>query len=212
MFTVLARLHGLLFRLCLWLLRLPLQAIWAAFALVLAWLGEEFRRWAGLAASGALLVLAGKAVLNYAPPEVKKPLLLALLALLGIWALAVIRAARYTRFLIRANLQPVRTRQTFKRLFGKQAELGKQIQATRADIGRGMARRARGTPLEGWWGSNREDRAREAAQAEAAAVQAEAERAAAAEWDRAVAANRAERERFAREAAERWANRKQKGA
>ena len=117
-------------------------------------------------------------------------------------------AARYSRFLIRSSLQPVRTRQTFKRLFGKQDELGGRLEVIRGDLGR----RARGTPLEGWWGSNREDRAREAARAEAAASQAEAERAAAAEWDRAVAANRAERERFAREAAERWANRKQKGA
>jgi hypothetical protein len=206
--TLLAKLHLLLLRLVVWLLLLVPRAIWAAVMLLLAWLDEEFRRYAGLAVFGALLVVAGKATLAYAPAEVRRPLLLAVALLLLLWALAVWRAARYSRFLIRSSLQPVRTRQTFKRLFGKQTELGSRLEAIRGDLGR----RARGTPFEGAWKSNREDRARQAARAEAAASQAEAERAAAAEWDQAVAASRAERERFAREAAERWTNRQREGA
>lgn len=204
MFSLLAKLHGLLFRLCLWLLMVPLRALWAAGMLVVAWLGEEFRRWAGLAVSGAMLVLAGRAVLNYAPPEVKQPLALTVLVLLGIWALAVARAARYTRFLIRNNLQPVRTRQTFRKLFGKQAELGEQVKGYRADVAKGIARRARGTVAEGAFPSNRAARAREAAAAQAAAEETERQQAAEAEWEQSVAARRAERERFAAAARARW--------
>jgi hypothetical protein len=207
-FRFLAWLHGLLFRLCLWALRLPFKAVLAAVTLVVAWLGEEFRRWAGLAVSGVVLVLAGKAVLNYAPPEIKQPLALMVLALLGIWALAVVRAARYTRYLIRANLQPVRTRQTFRHLFGEVRGLGGRVETLRD----GLGRRARGTRFEGAWRSNRADRAQEAAAAEQAAAKAERERVAAAEWEQAIAAKRAERERFAAEAARRWANRQREGA
>jgi hypothetical protein len=182
MFKFLAWIHALLFRLVLWALLVPLKAVLAAVTLVVAWLGEEFRRWAGLAVSGALLVIAGKAVLNYAPPEMKQPLALTVMALLAVWALAVARSARYTRHLIRANLQPVRTRRTFRQLFGKQAELGEQVKGVRTDIGKGMARRARGTPAEGVFRANREARAAEheeavaAAQREAAAQRARAER------------------------------------
>jgi hypothetical protein len=199
-FRFLAWLHGLLFRLCLWALRLPFKAVLAAVMLVVAWLGEEFRRWAGLAVSGVVLVLAGRAVLNYAPPEVKRPLVLTVLVLLGIWALAVIRAARYTRFLIRANLQPVRTRQTFRNLFGEVRGLGGRVETLRD----GLGRRARGTPIEGAWRSNRQRRADEQAAAEAAAIRDARQRDAEAAWEQAVAAKRAERERFAAAARARW--------
>lgn len=203
MFVFLTRLHGLLLRLCIWLLQLPLKAVWAAVALVLAWLGEEFRRYLGLAVSGAVLVVAGKALLNYAPPDVKRPLALTLLLLLLLWLLAVARAVRYTHFLIRANLQPVRTRQTFRNLFGKQEEIGKQVQ--------GLGRRAYGTPIGGVWKGNRQRRDRERAEAEAAAAQAAQERAEQAAWQEAVAAQRAERERYAAAAAGRWGNRDNQG-
>jgi signal transduction histidine kinase len=199
-FRFLAWLHGLLFRLCLWALRLPFKAVLAAVTLVVAWLGEEFRRWAGLAVSGVVLVLAGKAVLNYAPADLKRPLVLTVLVLLGIWALAVARAARYTRFLIRSNLQPVRTRQTFRHLFGEVRGLGGRVETLRD----GLGRRARGTPIEGAWRSNRQRRADEQAAAEAAAIRDERQRAAEAAWEQAVAAKRAERERFAAAARARW--------
>jgi hypothetical protein len=204
MFKLLAWLHGLLFRLCLWALALPFKAVLAAVTLVVAWLGEEFRRWAGLAVSGAVLVLAGRAVLNYAPPEVKRPLALTVLVLLGIWALAVARTARYTRFLIRSNLQPVRTRQTFKRLFGKVGEVGGRLETIRGEVVGGVARRTRNTRFGGMFKDNRDAARRREQQAHAAREQAERDRAVAAEWDRAVAAKRAERERFAAAARARW--------
>jgi hypothetical protein len=204
MWGLLAKLHGLLFRLGLWALVLPFKAMLAAGMLVVAWLGEEFRRWAGLAVSGVVLVLAGRAVLNYAPPEMKRPLVLTVLVLLGIWALAVMRAARYTRYLIRANLQPVRTRQTFRRLFGKQAELGEQVKGYRADVAKGIGRRARGTRFGGMFRVNRDAAAAEQAAAEAAAVRDARQRATEAAWEQAVAAKRAERERFAAAARARW--------
>jgi hypothetical protein len=210
-FRFLAWIHGLLFRLCLWALTLPFKAVLAAVTLVVAWLGEEFRRWAGLAVSGVVLVLAGKAVLNYAPPQVKQPLALTVLVLLGIWALAVARTARYTRFLIRSNLQPVRTRQTFKRLFGKVGEVGGRLETIRGEVVGGAARRTRDTRFGGVFKANRDAAQRREEEAHAAREQAAREQAAAAEWDQAVAAKRAERERFAAAARQRWADQRQGG-
>jgi len=129
-FAVLARLHGLLFQGCLWLLRQPFRGLWAFFLAVLALLGEEFRRWAGLAVSGVLIVLAGKATLNYAPADAKQPLVLVVLALLAIWALAVWRAARVSRA---NNLVRVRQRQAFR-------DLAKEVKGGRRDVLEGMAR------------------------------------------------------------------------
>ena len=48
MLSALAYVHTLLFRLCWWLLKLPVRAIWATLLTMVALLGEEFRRWAGL--------------------------------------------------------------------------------------------------------------------------------------------------------------------
>lgn len=186
-------LHAQLFRLCLWLLRQAGRSLWYTVGAVLALLGEEARRYTGLALWGVVILLAGRAVLNYAPEPVKLPLVLTVLALVVVWGLAVLRSLRFTR---RNNLQAVRQRRFFRELRGEVGQLGTTVRA-------GLGRRARGTPIEGFWKSNREDRDREAAEAEAAAAQAERERAEAAAWEEAVAAKRAEREQFAAAAAAR---------
>jgi hypothetical protein len=208
-FQALAYLHALLLRLCLWLLKLPFKALLATLAAVLALLGEEARRWAGMLMAGLLIFLAGKVTMNYAPPELKRPLAMTVLVLVAIWSLAAMRAARFT---MANNLLRVRQRQMFRQLAGDVGQLGDRLQTMRGEVVEGVARRARGTVAEGVFQSNRAKRAEEQAAAEATAERAERERAAAAEWDQAVAAKRAERERFAAEAAQRWTNRQREGA
>jgi hypothetical protein len=171
-FGALAYVHGLLFRGCLWLLRLPFRTLWSAFLAFLALLGEEFRRWAGLAVSGLLILGAGKATLNYAPASLKRPLVLTVLTFLVIWALAVRRAAHLTK---ENNLRQVRQRKAFQELKGDVHKIGEGVGGR---VLEGAATRARGTLFEGMFGSNR-----------AAHRDAEAERAA--EADRAAAEVRA---------------------
>src|SRR5215216_4731871 len=97
MLGALGYVHGLLFRLVLWVLMLPVRAAWSTVRAMLALLGEETQRYVGLAVTGLLLVAAGKATLAWAPPSIKKQLVLAELVMLCIWAFAVRRAIRYTR-------------------------------------------------------------------------------------------------------------------
>jgi signal transduction histidine kinase len=177
-FQALAYVHAYLLRVCLWLLRLPFRALWWTILGVVALVGEVLRRWAGVAVSGLLIVLAGKATLSFAPPDLKRPLVLALLVLVVLWALAVKRAAHLTK---ENNLIKVRQRQAFRELKGDVRDL-------RGEAIEGMARATRDTPIGGVFGSNRQRRDKEAANARAAAEQAaeqaEANRQAAAERDR----------------------------
>lgn len=159
MLTLLAKLHALLFRGCLWLLRLPFKALWAGFLAILMLLGEEFRRWAGIAMSGLLIVVMGKVTLNYAPPTMGRPIALAVLAFLALWALAVRRAIHLTRA---NNLFRVRNRKAFRDLFG-------EVRGTRRDMTEGLARATRGRRVGLVFGSNRRDRAAEREAAEQAA-------------------------------------------
>jgi hypothetical protein len=172
-FSALAYVHGQLLRLGIWLLKLPFAALWSALLAVVALLGEEFRRWAGLAVAGLLIVGTGKATLSFAPAELERPLVLTVLVLLVVWALAVKRAAYWT---MHNNLVKVRQRQAFRELKGDVRDL-------RGDAIRGMARATQGTPIEGAFRSNRADKARAQQHAQAAAEQEAAERQAAAERD-----------------------------
>lgn len=164
MFKFLGWLHGLLFRLVLRLLTIPFRAIWAAVLLVLAMLGEEVRRWAGIVVSGLLVVGAGKAVLTFAPAPTRMPLSLAVLLLLCIWALAVRRAAWYSAH---NNLRGVRQRRAFRELSGEVSDVRQRLPEM-------MARATWGTPAQGAFRSNRQRVHREAEQ-EARARDAAAE-------------------------------------
>jgi len=153
-FTLLAKLHGLLFRLCLWLGKQPFKMLWFTLAAVLSLLNEEIRRYLGLLLWGVVIFLAGKATLNYAPDGMKLPLVLTALGLECIWGLAVLRSIRFTR---RNNLYRQRQQRFFRELRGEVGQLGGRVETLRADLGR----RARGTPFEGMWQSNRDHRADE---------------------------------------------------
>lgn len=121
MFRFLAWVHGLLFRLCWWALRLPFRALWATVLAIVALLGEEVRRWLGLLLMGLMIYLAGKATIGVAPDSIKLPLVLVVLALVCIWALAVLRAVRFT---LGNNLRAVRQRMYFRELKGEVGQLG----------------------------------------------------------------------------------------
>lgn len=192
MFGLLAGLHALLFRLVLWLLRMPLKALWALLLSVLALLGEEFRRWLGILVAGLMIAGVSWLALKVAAQQV---LVLLTVMLMGfIWLYGVFRAAQLTA---ENRVWKVRQRQAFKELKG-------EVGTLRGEVVEGMARRAKGTVAEVVFRSNRADRAQERAAAAAAAEQAERQRADAAEWERAVEAKRAERERFAAAARARW--------
>lgn len=158
MFKLLGWLHLKLYQAVLWLLGLPFKALWSFLLAVLALLGEELRRWAGIAMFGLLVFLAGKATLSYAPMPVKKPLVLAELALVAVWSLVAFRAARYT---MSNNLRLVRQRMYFRSLIG-------EVRDIRGRFTDGLARAAHGTPVGGVFKSNREKDARAEAQARAA--------------------------------------------
>jgi hypothetical protein len=175
MVKLLAWLHALLLRGCLWALKLPLKALWALLLSILALLGEEFRRWAGIAMAGLLIVVAGKVTLGVAPEAVKRPIVLAVLAMLALWALSVRRAAQLTR---QNNLMRVRQRQAFRELHRDVRGMGGQVGRLRGELVAGAARRAKGTRAEVLFPSNREDRARRAAAEQAARERAAQTRAA----------------------------------
>src|SRR5262245_50944405 len=150
---------------------MPFKAMWATLLALLALLGEEFRRWVGILTAGLLIFLAGKATLNYAPPDLKKPLALIVLALVAVWSLAALRAARFT---MGNNLRAVRQRMWFRELAGNVKDL-------RGSLTGRIATATRGTPAAGVFKANREERAAEERRAAAAAElerRAELERAA----------------------------------
>jgi len=192
MVKLLAWLHGLLLRGCWWALKMPFKALLALLLSILALLGEEVRRWVGVAMAGLLIVVAGKAVMGYAPASVRTPVVLAILAMLALWALSVRRAAWLTR---QNNLIRVRQRQAFRQLSGEVGQIGGRLEGLRGEVVEGVARRAKGTRFEGAFFSNREDRARQAAADQAARERAEAEARQVAR--RAVEAERAEQQRQA---------------
>jgi hypothetical protein len=202
-------LHAGLLRLLLWAARFLGRSLWNTVGAFLALLGEEVRRYLGLALWAVVIWLAGKATMNYAPPGTKTPLVLVILGLVVIWGLAVVRAVRFTRH---NNLIRVRQRQYFRELRGEVSQVGERVTDALGSARDGLAKRAKGTPAEGLFWANRDEKAKAEADAHAAAEQAEREQTVAAEWGQAVAAKRAERERFAAEAAERWANRQREGA
>lgn len=148
-------------------LRLAGRSVWSFVLAVLALLGEEVRRYGGLAVWGVLIVGAGKLALH-APAGTRQPLLLTVLLLLGIWALAVRRAAHLTR---ENNLFKVRQRQAFRELKGdvQQLRIGQRIIE-------GTATRTRGTRAGRMFKANRDADAQAEADARAAEAQAEAER------------------------------------
>lgn len=181
-------LHAALLRLVIWLVRQVGKSLWFTVGAVLALLGEEIRRYLGLALWGVVIWLAGKATMSYAPEAAKLPLVLTILALVVIWGLAVLRSARFT---MHNNLRRVRERKFFRELKGEVGQLGGRLDNFRE----GLGRRARGTPAEGIWKSNREDRARERAEAQEAADRATAERAEAERQARAEVRAKAARDR-----------------
>lgn len=134
---------------------------------------EEVRRYIGLAVWGVVLVLLGRATLNYIPAgevgafgiqaDVRTPLLLVNLGLLGIWAAAVKRAIRLTRH---NSLLRVQQRKEFR-------ELRADVKGARQDMGSWMARATRNTPARKVFRSNREDIAKEQERAAKAAAEAE---------------------------------------
>ncbi len=201
MFTLLGRLHLALFRLVLWLLKMPLVALWALLLSVVALLGQEVRRWLGILVAGLMIAGVSWAVLKVAADQV---LALLVVMLLGfVWLFGVFRALRLT---MANRIWKVRQQQAFKDLRGEVRGVGDRLQDTLGDARDGLARRAKGTPAEGLFWANRDAKAKAEADAQVAAAQAEREQAAATEWEQAVAAKRAERERFAAAAADRWAD------
>jgi hypothetical protein len=162
----LGKVHQLALRGLIGLLKLPGRAVWRTAEGVLLWLGEEFRRWATMTVAGLMIFLFGKAVLNYAPPPVKKQLVMITLVLVAIWSLVAFRAAWFT---LHNNLRWVRQRQWFREMKG-------EVKGLRGSVGEWLAEATQGTPMEGAFRSNRQRRDEEAADARAAAQQAEADR------------------------------------
>jgi hypothetical protein len=139
-------LHTLLIRFCWWLVLLVPRSLWAFARVVLAMLGEEFQRYAGLAVSGVMIFLAGKVTLAYSPDQFKRPLVMTVLLLVCIWAVAVRRAVHYTSH---NSLRMVRQRQAFRDLAG-------DVGTIRKRMGDGLARATWGTPAQGAFRSNRQ--------------------------------------------------------
>ena len=162
--TLIVWVHNLVYRLVFGLVRLTLSLVWRWVLVVVALLSEEVRRYAGLALSGAIIVLMGKLFLVVPVPEpVRRWLVLSLLVVLAIWAMAVRRAVRYTRH---NNLYRMRQKKSVRDLHEKVGDI-------QGRVNEGLARRARGTPLEGAWSANRSARAEEQAAAQRAAERAE---------------------------------------
>lgn len=163
MLTALGQIHSLLLRLLLWALKLPFKALLSTVRAMLLLLGEEFQRYTGLVVAGLLILLAGKAVLNYAPAGTKEPLVMTVLVLVCIWALAVRRAVHFT---MHNNLFRVRQRMAIQNLFGQLGEV-------RERLGGRVAQAIRGTPAGRVFSSNREVDAQAVRDAQAAEARAE---------------------------------------
>ena len=88
--TIVIWIHNLIYRLAFGLVRFGLGLIWRWVLVIVALLGEEVRRYAGLALSGTIIVLFGKLTLAAPLPEgVKRWLVLFVLVMLATWAMAV---------------------------------------------------------------------------------------------------------------------------
>jgi hypothetical protein len=161
-----AWLHVVVFRLAAWLVGFGLKAIGKWVLVVVALLGEEVRRYLGLALSGTIIVLMGKLILGLPEMPGKRWAIGIVLLMLAIWAGAVHRALRYTR---RNTLMRVKNRQAIK---GMAAD----IAHVRGKVNEGLAKRARGTRAESLWAANRSARQEEQAAADRAAERAEVER------------------------------------
>lgn len=146
-------------------------AVGSTLRAVLALLGEEFRRWAGLVAWGAVIFLAGKATMKFAPAGTERPLALTVLLLAGIWAIAAMRAARYT---LHNSLRLVRQRLAFRDLRSDVGRLGERWDG----MVEGLANRTRGTRRGRMFRSNRqaEDAAAEQAERDQRAAEADEQR------------------------------------
>jgi hypothetical protein len=155
--------HNLIYRLAFALVRLIVGSIWRWMLVVYALLHEEVRRYLGLALSGTLIVVFGKATLNYAPPPSKRWLVLLTLVMLAIWAMAVRRGIRFTRH---NNLIRVRNRAAIQ-------SMAADIAGTRRQVAEGLARRTQGSRTGRLFKANRD--ADEAANAQAVAARREAE-------------------------------------
>jgi hypothetical protein len=149
--------HNLVYRAIWGLGRWILTAIWRWMLVVYALLHEEVRRYLGLALSGTLIVLFGKATLNYAPPPAKRWLVLVCLVMLAVWAMAVRRGIRYTRH---NNLMRVRQRAAIQ-------NMAADVASTRRQVTEGLARRTQGSRTGRLFKANRDADAAEAARAEA---------------------------------------------
>ena len=84
-------LHLWVFRLATWLVGIGVKGLSKWVLVVIALLGEEFRRYAGLALSGAIIVVVGKLVLALPEMPGKRPALMFIVFMLAIWAMAVRR-------------------------------------------------------------------------------------------------------------------------
>jgi hypothetical protein len=167
--------HALLLRLCLWILKLPFQALAGTIKAMLALVGESVQRALSILVSGLLIYLIAKAVLTI--PHPPKPALWTVALMAALWFYAFLRAAHY---IATNNLIRVRQRLLFRQLAGMEGRLGDRLEGLRDGAFDTMATRARGTPFEGMFGSNRQRRDEEQAEAQATAEQAEADRRAAA--------------------------------
>lgn len=167
MWVLLAKLHGLVFRLALWLVMMPLKSAWALILTLVALLGEEIRRWLGVLVAGLMILAVSWAALKVASQQ--RFVLLAVLLMGMIWLYGVVRAAELT---LANRVWRVRQRQMFRELSGNVRDL-------RGEMVEGMARATRGKPGGGWFRSNREADAAEAERAERERRAAEAARVAA---------------------------------
>jgi hypothetical protein len=154
MLSALGWVHALLLRACLWVLKLPFQALAGTIKAMVALVGEEGRRWLSVLVSGLLIYLLAKGVLVFPHPPKVALWIVALMA--ALWFYAVLRAAHYT---VTNNLIRVRQRQMFRELSGNVRDL-------RGDLAEGMAKATRGTPLDRLF--DRDHRAKVEADARAA--------------------------------------------
>ncbi len=193
------RLHAWAFGFCIWLLQRPFMAIGALGKAIVALVGQEIARWLAVGMSGLLVYALAWLVVRFLPTATPGyGAVLLVVALLGmIWFFAVLRAVKLS---VDNRLWKVRQQQFFRQM-SKEAAGTRQaidrLRGLREGISEGAAKRARGTPLEGAWRSNRDRRADERAQREIAAQRDAEQRQAQAEQ---VAA-----ERRAKQARDRWA-------
>jgi hypothetical protein len=181
MFAFIGWLHLQLFRLVFLVtvavVRLPLKAVASTVKAILALLGEEVQRWASIGVAALMVFGLAKVAVAFNYPG-KKWVLLVVVLFGCAWFYAVLKAISYT---LHNNLRQVRTRQMFRALDRRTAQLPEQLNAMRQEATVQAAAKAKGTPLEGMFYANRSARAEEAEAERVAAEEAEAQRRVAAE-------------------------------